>query len=119
MDGSRVATVHPKITSRLTIDHSFTIHHSRIALVLRFMTVAFDFHQDTGSLSPFFKNHLSNFLVKLAIATGDHSFIIYGDKAADSDLPGNVSLQPGRFPGEGSWLTRLFVKPGASAALLF
>ena len=82
------------------------------------MTVAFDFHHDTGSVSPFFKNQLSNFLVKLATARPDHSFIIYGDKVGDSDLPHNISVQPGRSPGKGSWLARLFAKPVASAALL-
>ena len=83
------------------------------------MTVAFDLNQDTGSVSPFFKNQLSNFLVKLAVARPDHSYIIYGDKAGDSDLPHNVSVQPGKLPGKGSWLARLFAKPKAGAALLF
>jgi glycosyltransferase involved in cell wall biosynthesis len=95
---------------------------AQIALVLRFMTVAFDLRQDTGSLSPFFKNQLSNFVVKLAVARPDDSFIIYGlsgNKAGDGDLPHNVSFQPGKFPRTGSLLARLFAKPVASAALLF
>ena len=82
------------------------------------MTFVFDLLQDTGSVSPFFKNQLTNFLIKLAIASPDHSFIIYSDKAGDCDLPHNVSLQAGRSPGSGSWWAGLFAKPGASASLL-
>jgi glycosyltransferase involved in cell wall biosynthesis len=83
------------------------------------MTIYFNLHHQRSWVSPYFENQLSNFLVKVAIANPGHSFIIYGAKTVDNNLPANYSVQHGPFPARGSWVKRLFIKPEASAALQF
>ena len=83
------------------------------------MTVVFNLHHKNGSVSPFLKHQLSNYLVKLATARPDYSFIIYGMEAGDDNHPRNFSVEPEKFSENGSWLTRFFTKPAGSAALLF
>ena len=57
--------------------------------------------------------------MRVAIANPDHSFIIYGGKTVDDNLPANYAIQPGRLPAREGWIKRLFKKPEASAGLQF